>query len=514
MNQKARHYTFYILWILVAIAIAVIIPLLIAAIYNRPFYGDDYYQPLAARVVVMNGGTFFDVLKTAFHRMIATYDSYNGVFASMFLSHMSPMIYGNQYTFIHTWVGLFMLLSSCICLCRTVGKAAGLSKTTSYCIALFMVIMMLVLLPDTFEGLYWYSSVVNYLFFFSLAIYTIAAISHIYGSSAKSVSFIHAKIALLCVLCFLIGGGNFSTSTVMVALYGLFALFILIYQRNRKNMLLLLPFIFLLSGYIIAIIAPGNANRQAIVPKSPLVDAFITSFKSVISLWKSDSTRFLWLGLGFLPIAYAASNEAKVNFKMSLLLLVLALCVSAAGYFPIIYSTQGSYPAPRFYNLQAMLKCMMYAFASIYTLGSLKKWYQRLIPKLTARLKAIQIGNRTRSILVVCYLLICFSVFAVKSCPNFQWNEGKPVFNCAIPSVKALSYIYDGSFKRYAQSYDDMVKTLEANPDGNIEIESIEGCDPLLHSFTLGYNRLYHDNVRFSIYYGVNSVQCINNPHY
>lgn len=70
------------------------------------------------------------------------------------------------------------------------------------------------------------------------------------------------RVILTCVLSALVGGGNY-VGTLLAVEVSVMILIIIFYKHLKSGRILVLPFLVLIIGFGISMIAPGNAIRSA-----------------------------------------------------------------------------------------------------------------------------------------------------------------------------------------------------------------------------------------------------------
>lgn len=525
-NRFLKHYH-AALWVLL---IAMLIPMCAAAFYNRPTV-DDLYQPFAAMRAVENGEGLLGVLRVGWNSMINSYWSGCGTYMSMFLSFTPPMAAGYTLAWIHPIFFMLFLIGGCFRAAYCVRTACpSLPRRAVHCAALLMSIMLLSLLPSISEGIYWFSGAVNYTFSFALSLYLFSAIftMEIRRAAGRPISWIH--LALLCVGFFLLGGGNFSTATVSVSLFALYVLYLL---AHRKLNWTALPALFVTVGFVLAVIAPGNAARQAFHGVTyPIPLTFLRSFHESFQMIFQDMRMWLF-ALLFVPVIVIALPHLPFEYKHVFLLPLASWALLASSLVSTMYAYANS-GADRQQNVHFFLLCFLVIINMSYGIG----WARKLLLSRCALRStgagaavcgdaacvdaacgdttcekttcgdavgsAAATASRTFARAAYGWVAVVAVLFLGVTLRHLEFKPAI-VLNVDLPAVKAISYLRDGSLKTYAEEYDHLVAEAKAHPGEAITVD-VQPSNYLFGPYVITSDVDDWYNVSFSTYYGCGSI--------
>lgn len=497
LNRFMKRYEI-ILWVALG---CTLVPLMLAAVYNRPVI-DDLCQPYDAMMAVQNGGTLWDALGIAWQRMIGTYFASCGTYLTMFLSYISPMIYDYRAAYIHPVFFMLLMVAACFraAYCAR-AFAPDAPKSALNAAALLMSVLLLTLLPSAMDGYYWYSGAVNYTFTFALSVLLFSGLFAMGAKNAAPSPRVWTRLALYCVGFFLLGGANFLTAAVSAVLYGYYVLYLLVCKKPKR---FALPFLFLAAGFCISVLAPGNFQRQATVTEAyPVVFAFLRSFFEAYQMIFQDARLWLFVLL-FAPPLYLIVRRLPLGYQHWYLLPLASLTLLAASVIPTMYA-YGSVGAERHLNV-----CFyVLAFLLIINLGYFIGLARRLLlTRLTLRQGVPEATLRAQRRLPWIYVTVVAALFAGVALRNTDfrpYSAQKIVFNCDLPAVKAVSGLRDGQLKAYADGYDRLVRAVRENPDGNVVVEE-SPTTFLLARVVITDNPDDWYNLNFARYYGGKSI--------
>lgn len=456
MTQK-RTISIRALSIIAFIVLVMLLaPILISSIYNRPI-NDDLVQPYPAKMAYRETGSVFQVILASIRETCRIWNDYSGIFSSMFLSVCAPYAFSHTLGYIHPILFSALLIFSCY---KLVSCLRLFNKDIPSCyvhlLTPILSIAFLTAMPNITEGLFWYSSAANYLFFFSISLLLFSSLlkTACHDGMAKGKQAL--LLAVYCIGFFFLGGCNWITSTSSILVYSFFALYIILQKKDRIP--LLLPFLFLLAGYALAIIAPGNFNRQQMIGDKPsLPEAFILAFFKALSFCFSKGTFYLF-PLLMLPVFARLSQYMPALPKHIWLLPVASICIIAACFFPMVYTAY--YITYRHENI------IYFIFTILLSINELV-----LVSWLAQRCSTVyQKGERfilTRVIAVV-------AAFALTLLAAFQttFTLSPVTLSTNYAPLQASVHLLMGYTKNYATSYDDLVDTLRAGGEEEIMIES------------------------------------------
>ncbi len=482
--------------VLLIALVLIVVPLIIAGFYNRPS-ADDLCQPLEARRALLSGGGLFAALQASFKSMIDLYRGWNGTYFNLLFACISPMIGSTKLAWIHPIVFMGMIPLCLSVLLSTLRQILHFSKVASTCCVLLLSCLFLLLMPSISEGIFWYTGGISYAFMFCYSVLLCAGLlSWVFISKAPKKR--NILLVFLCIGLFLLGGTNFSTSTITIVLLGYLTLYVLFFRKDRRA--ILLPFLCLLAGYGLAVLAPGNTNRFIAenFERYTLPVAFFYTFRDTLSFIFRDMRFYIFLLL-FLPIAVAIVQQTNVEYRHPLLALLLSFLVVAAGFMPPVYAEHFVGPY-RLLNIQFFITCFFYVFNLVYLTGFiLRRLQQRGLQLSTDN----GLGSQRSWIVytVVVCLLFTGTLFSHATLEPFKMQSD-------IPSIKAASNLLDGQLKTYAEEYDQLVAIAESMPGQDITTSRVPS-NPLFKSMDIKPEADYWENVSFSKYFGCSSIRLV-----
>ena len=258
--------------LLLAVLAASLIPLLMLMTTVVPS-ADDFAFGAAARTAFAATGSVPAALRAAGRMTLDVYRSWQGSFSAVFLMALTPAVFGDGFYALTPVLMLLSLLGGTFCLVTALlRRVFRLPRYAALCTAALLSLFTLQLMPAPEQGLYWYNGALYYTFYYGLALSAFAlALSLLQEGGVW-------RSGLLCLLCLVLGGGNFITA-LNVSLLFVSAILLLALLRRPVWRRLLLPTLFLLAAFALSAAAPGNALRQSHMEHRPdALQAILSSF--------------------------------------------------------------------------------------------------------------------------------------------------------------------------------------------------------------------------------------------
>ena len=348
---------------LVALAL-LLIPLLLLSFYSAPAADDFSYGAPAHRAWV-ESGSVFAALWAALLKVWESFFGWQGTYSAIFLMAIQPAVFSESLYWMTAFIMLASLLAGTFAFCRAFfSRLLGLDKHLADIIAAVLLLLSTQLLPSPVQGFYWFNGSVYYVLFHGLMLLALAlGMVLVKGGGGKW------ALPLLCLLGFVLGGGNYVTALSCCILWFFAEGLLFITKGEWKK--LLAPGLVLLAGFALSILAPGNAVRQEsqwFASRDP-VEAVLLSFKSCID-YSAD-----WLGLPVLgSLCFLAllvlPCVVKTDFKFRFPGLVTAFsyCLVSAMFCPPIYA-MGNVGEERILNIIYFAWLLALAVNLVWWLG-------------------------------------------------------------------------------------------------------------------------------------------------
>lgn len=391
-------------WILTAVLALSLLPLLVIAGYNAPS-ADDYSYGLVTHAKFMETGSILQTAAEAARQAKNIYQIWQGTFSATFLMMLQPAVFGEEYYFLGTVVllgtfttGIFLLSVSLF------SGIFGQKKSVSGIIAAAVSLLCIQTLPSAVQGFFWYNGAVYYTFFYSVSLFAAAlCIRAVKGSAHRG-----GRCAALCVLAFILGGGNYVTAlSCTIIIVSTIALLLLLKNKNVRY--LILPAVVLLVSFAISVAAPGNAVRQSEAEHVPdVIGAILASFgfgaKYCVKWFRLPLVGVL---LFLTPIFWKTARSGAFRFRYPLALSAFSFCLLSAMFCPTAYAL-GIEGDLRLLNIIYYAYILLVILNCFYWAG----WLSAVCGRTSEAGHDMPLGTAAAAVLAC---LICCGIFMVNS---------------------------------------------------------------------------------------------------
>ena len=366
--RKPISYNIILVLLIIAFAL-LIIPLLYIAKWDVPS-ADDYSNAIAVHDVILAGGSFGDIMRTAFNQTKQIYNEWQGSASAVFLFALQPMAFGDQYYMIVPYLMLISLTTGVCVFMISFFELFSAKKQYGAIIAITLLIGCTQFLPSPVQGFYWYTGSVYYTFFFGISLILYTLLLKIVKK--KDTDKVIGKQITIYLLCAFIALGNYITAlTTAILLCSLTAFLIL--NKNKTWKLTIPALIIYGSCFYLNLAAPGNkAHIDAYVSDIGLWKSLTQSFEyaiTQITTWNSVPITALYIFL--LPLLWKTASETNYSFKYPWLVSLYSFCLFASMNFPTFYA--GAEHAGRVQNIRYYAMLILFVLNIFYWCGWLGK---------------------------------------------------------------------------------------------------------------------------------------------
>lgn len=471
MRKKNTHILASCGIVLIVLLVVSLIPLAAVGQYDRMCF-DDYDYSVITKHALANGGTLGDALSAAADTVSLTYRTWQGTFSAVFLFSLQPAIWGHSWYFLTPLILITAMLaglgyfSYIICVRLLNGGKA-------FWVISWMISALLCLqFPrDPVEGYFWYNGGIFYTFFFGLLLIWIGLALDTTLRNPLRASQRWLRGGLLCLLAVILSGGNYPSALLLGIILTGWVVYC-VWKRRDLLPISIVSFLMFGAGFLISIIAPGNAIRGASLEPLSAPMAIISSLIGMPKRILGQFFRFPGLLsivlLVWLPVCIVVLRESKLRFRLPLLLPVASYLVISAMFTPSYYA-MGYSGAYRLWNIAIFLFYILLMANVYYLVG----WWK---VRFTASYeKTLNWLLRFRKVAPV-YLLVMVSA-SVLLCgvgPDFGLEQERAA------SVRAMEELQDGTARMYAEAFDAQAQNIVNDPVDSIEIFPITEPENIL----------------------------------
>lgn len=465
-----NKYEKYAARIFFAFMILCLILMALMGAYNHPL-GDDYHYGYQGIIAWQETGSLFAVLKAAWSGMVEQFYIWQGTYSAMFLMHLPPHIWGDFFYKLYPAIllgcfaaSVFYLMHVLLC---SVLKA---SKSAWVAISSLLMLVFTQQVPLCGETFYWYNGSMYYTGF-------LACTFVFWGMLIKLLYKASVKLTIgLSLMALFIAGGNYASllpTMIILVLIILYYIFAMVKKKAGVKKVLIslcVVFAFLTIGFLISVLAPGNALRQATSWK-------ISPIKAVLkSIYQNFQYCIYWNGIWSIlflifvtPIYLRVIEGCQWRFQYPVIVCGLMFGIYCSSSCPTFYA-QNNGGAARVFCMVYYLMILTVAMMYFYLLG----WACRYLDGKKKRsgnlkTKCLAAGTMILGIIVV---LTCFR----------SWGEAyvKP------HSVTALQTIVSGEAAYYEAQYQERVAVLEDPTVKDVEFAVYDVPEALQYFLHLG----------------------------
>lgn len=439
------------------------IPLLYIAKYNH-IAGDCYWFAYWPHCAWADSHNIFSVLDSALYVVQDFYKSWQGTYSSIFFFALSPIVFGEQYAAVVPYMMIGMTCISTFFLFYVLlRKGLRFDFYTYFSVSCIASLVQFTFMHTPASGLYWYNGAVHYVFMQGFAIISIGlsvlllmAING--GNHKKTVGY----TIVTTVMGFIASGANFSTALLNGECFVLFLIMSLVLWKrckNKKYLLYLIPFVISEVGFVMNVLAPGNAVRQSYFEKGTVWETILRCFEYSASQAVEWLDIFVWILLIILiPVILKAVSKCTFKFYYPLIFVVGMYCLYASLFAPGFYAFGGSEPLARNQNICKMFLLMGIILCEIYVLGWLEKKFKVVRYIVPVHGKNVWMWTS---------VLVLSAIIFVVSFMNLDFVEKKATF----VSYGAYDVIATGYGESYYQEYLVRLNEYKNNPDKVVYVE-------------------------------------------
>lgn len=345
-----------------------LVPLLVLGRYNVMCI-DDYNYGVQVHDAWIATGSFGRSVQAAWELNMETYQNWQGTYVSCFLMALCPMNFYHQAAWVVPIIMIGMFSVSTFILGRHIlHKWLGADEESSTFVIFMMLFMFYQVLEAPFEGIYWYNGATHYVLMESVWFFMLTAIPVSLREKKKFRS--GTLCAVAAVLAVIVGGGNLVTALQAEIVMALLVIYAAVAER-RKIAAAVIPFVAGSMGFLVNILAPGNAVRSSVDMDegySAAGSILLSFYHAVVFIirWTSPFVILVWLML--LPVLWKTVKRSGNTFRHPVWVTAGAFCVLSAMFTPTLYAV-GMVGLSRVDNIIQMVYYLCLVMVTAYWLG-------------------------------------------------------------------------------------------------------------------------------------------------
>lgn len=383
----------YIRRVLFAVNAVFLIPVFVLALFNTPS-ADDFSMAFEVHEAYIQTGNVLFALLKGVYMGIWYYMNWTGYFFSDMLTALCPAVFSEKFYFLGTWAVLCVSILGIWYFFRQLfANVLRLTNDLAGCITGVTLFALIQCMPEggaRNESFFWYSGAINYMFMFGLGLMWLGLLLREACIQQNK----PYRIQILALLGFLLGGANYMTALSLGILSFIVLLITCIHVYMERQTLekqielrkngfieicdrlsavskIWLPALLQLIGLFLAIIAPGNRNRETGGEFSPIKSVFMALYFTMDNmLGKWLSWQVICCLVLLVPFLWKAAGRIKrfYGFGHPALFVTFCFLLSAANITPPVYAT-GNIEAGRIMGIFYMQSMVLLVLSIGYICG-------------------------------------------------------------------------------------------------------------------------------------------------
>lgn len=185
--------------VLMVALIFMALPIMVASFYARPL-GDDLNMSLEAARTWRETGSVGQMLVAGLESAVYYYRTWSGLLAYMFVGALPLSVFDPKLIGLNVIMSLGLLLWGAWCVARCLKTVCkNFSKAAASCTWMLLGLMMLLLMPNYCESLFWYSGAASYTWGSALQMAVFSAlIAGCCGENVKTARIVLWSIGAFC----------------------------------------------------------------------------------------------------------------------------------------------------------------------------------------------------------------------------------------------------------------------------------------------------------------------------
>jgi len=396
-------------WLCVAALLISLMPLYALSVYNHACY-DDFGFSILTHDAWRSTGSVLETVKAAIRNTVGIRDTWEGTYATSFISALQPALFGEHLYWITTALLLtFFLFALWFFLKQVLVRtlhADGPTFWMAFCAVAFVMVQFV---PEMSEAFFWFNGGVAYTLMWSVMLTRLGVLIGFENARRKGAK--AALYALLVILTVILGGAKYST-LLFAALADAVLVLRAFVRKRRERVGELALFMLLLACFVFSMVAPGNAVRAKTLRggmSAPM--AVLQAFYFGLALmgnWFSLPLLVVWC-----MVAWQLSEALRgspYRFNHPIWTTVLCVCLFCAQLAPTLYT--GNYLGDgRALNTYFYTFVLMSCALALYWMG----WGQRRLdgraafPAIgTAKKDGMRIGAFAAAVVLLVVGCVCY----------------------------------------------------------------------------------------------------------
>lgn len=430
--------------------------------------GDDNTYSILPHLAWVHTHNLWNVFVAALKQVHTSYLNWQGTYTSIFLMALEPGLFAQElYHIAPMLIIIPFCLANWFLIDTILHRLLHVNRTLSNGLSILTILLLVENPRQVAEAFTWYNSAVHYTGIHTLWLFTFALLlRRIFLEPKKKINGILFTICL-CILQFIVGGGNNLSVLEAVLVEAVLGLYLIAFEHKdkKKHLLrLLVPFLFLLTGALTNFLAPGNAIRMgeggaALSVPETILYCFAAGAHYTVDWFSIPTAIYVLWALIYGYYITKELSKSDVSVPMPGLIALALFCLFSAIFAPNIYTggadgtTLKRTQNVAYYHYVLLLMCgILYCGTWLR-----KKWDARNITLNTKQIKQ-------KKILAPIYFagILVISIIGI-----VRVNLGAPMH---LTTSAAVHCITSGGGEAWAETIRNNLALIESSSDDEVII--------------------------------------------
>lgn len=453
-----------LVWLCVAALLASLLPLYVLSFYNHACY-DDFGFSILTHDAWRDSGSLIDTFMAAVENTVGIRQTWEGTYATSFISALQPALMGENHYWITTAVLLtFFLFSVWFFLRQMLFRILRADPSTFWMAFSAMAFVMIQFVPDLSEAFFWFNGGVAYTLMWSVMLVRLGIWVCFTQANKPASKWVYG--VLLMLITIVMGGAKYSTVLLAVLMDALIVLYGFVKKRGDRFARLAV-FAALMICFVFSMVAPGNAVRAetlhgGVSAPMAILQAFYFGL-ALMGSWFSLPLLVVWAFVAWQLVE--ALHGCPYRFNHPVWITILSVCLFCAQLAPTLYT--GNYIGDgRTINTYFYTFVIMSCALVLYWLG----WAMK---RMEVRSPFPAIGTAQKDGLRIAAFAVAV-VLLVIGCVSYRPDSAEERGLHNVAAVSALRSLISGE----AAAYDEAMSARDAamnDPDQpEVVLEEVE----------------------------------------
>ncbi len=461
---KQRLSNRVLVWLCVTVLLLSLLPLYALSFYNHACY-DDFGFSILTHDAWRDSGSWLETIRAAVQNTIGIRQTWEGTYATSFISALQPAVSGEHLYWLTTLVLLsFFLFALWFFFRQMLLRVLKADRTTYWMAFCAVAFVMIQFVPDLSEAFFWFNGGVAYTLMWSFMVLRLGVYVCMTQTESRGKRTVYGF--LLVLLTLVVGGAKYTT-LLFAMLVDLLAAAWAFWKKRGYRWFSAVLLVLMMACFAFSALAPGNTVRAAtlmggVSAPVAILQSFYFGF-ALMGSWFSLPLLVVWALVAWQ--LSEALHGCPFRFNHPLWVTVLSVCLFCAQLAPTIYT--GNYLGDgRTVNTYFYTFVLMSCALVLYWVGWLTRqqdYRTRFAAIGTSKKDGLRIGA-----FVVAIVLLVIGCLSYR--PDTDAEQG--LHNMA--SISALRSLLNGEAQAYDEAMDRRDDALNDPEQPEVVLEAVE----------------------------------------